>query len=494
MPYRQKKGRAGEFLPEDLRAQKPAKPPKKEKKKDKAACPASERYGRVSAGPGLKYWFALWLFALLFTQLLRAPASNIFFGFITFLPPVSILYTLIARSALKVYMVSNTVTAEKNRPVDYEFRIINESVFPYPFIDAFLRLPELNSVKTAERCVKISAAPLSHYDIKSTVRFRFRGTYEIGVVCIYVYDFLRLIRVKTDLEGYTTAYVLPRRLVIDEDSSVTSSDSARRTKKSPNSYEKIEVSDIRDYRLGDPLKSIHWKLSSKAEELVVKDYNSGTTDITYVIPDLSRRFPENAPDFPFVSPFDADAALPVDVAELISDSAYEDMSEYCADGVVELAVASVLKELRAGRTVELMWYDARSEIGAFAFELRSSADFDIVFELFATAPLASADKTVAGLTRMIGDAEDAKFIFVLPTLDDDTVTSLCTMATVQDSASGGSEVVVYSAEERFAHPKERSAYLETCRTQLAERGLTLVKGTLEGFFEMPDKDRNTKGE
>lgn len=44
---------------------------------------------------------------------------------------------------------------------------------------------------------------------------------------------------------------------------------ARNLRKSnkPNS----EIYDIRDYRAGDPLKSVHWKLSAKKEKLLVKE-------------------------------------------------------------------------------------------------------------------------------------------------------------------------------------------------------------------------------
>ena len=461
----------------------------------KADSSPPRRRKAVSAAPGLIVWGVVWFAALLFTQFLRSPASNIFFGFITFLPVVSLLYTLISRRALKLYMISAAEFTEKNADTEYHFRLINESILPFPFIDAYFKLPLANSVRTSERCVKISMAPLSDYEMKNPVRFRFRGTYEIGVTCLYVYDFFRMIRVRVDIDSFTTVYVLPRKLVLEDDTAQTVSDSAKQTKKSPNSYEKIEVSDIRDYRLGDPLKSIHWKLSSKTEELIVKDYNSGTTDLTYILSDLSVRFPSEPPVKPFVAPdTDPDSLPPADVAELVSDEAYEDMNEYCADGVVELTVASVLKELRAGRTVDLMWFDERSEIGAYFFELRSTADFDTIFRLFATAPVAPAEKTVAGLSKMIGDSEDAKFIFVLPTVDSPTVTSLCTMPCASDSGSyGENEVIVYAAEERFAHPKERREYIEGCRAQLAEHGLMLIKGTLDGLTEVRDDKSKRPG-
>ena len=466
----------------------------KRSKKQKSSLPAAQRWRSVSAAPGLIIWGVVWLAGLLFTQFLRSPASNIFFGFISFLPVASLLYSLIARRALKLYMISEAEFTEKNADTEYHFRLINESILPFPFIDAYFRLPLVNSVRTAERCVKISMAPLSDYEMKNPVKFRFRGTYEIGVSCLYVYDFFRMIRVRVDIESFTTVYVLPRKLVLEDDTAQTVSDSAKQTKKSPNSYEKIEVSDIRDYRLGDPLKSIHWKLSSKTEDLIVKDYNSGTTDITYILADLSVRFPTEPPEKPFVPVGSDPASQPApDVAELVSDEAYEDMNEYCADGVVELTVASVLKELRSGRTVNLMWFDERSEIGAYFFELRSSADFDTIFRLFATAPVAPAEKTVAGLSKMIGDSEDAKFVFVLPTLDTPTVTSLCTMPCASDSGSyGENEVVVYDAQERFAHPKERGEYIEGCRAQLAEHGLMLIKGSLDGLTAVSEDDPRKK--
>lgn len=458
-------------------------------KKAASNVPAADRWKKISVTPRFAIWGALWLGALLFTQLLRSPASNIFFGFVTFFPLASLIYALICRASVKLYMISDTATTEKNRPAEYDFRLINESVFPCPFIDAYIKLPQTNSVRTAERCVKVSMAPLSDYEITNEISFRFRGTYEIGVSCLYIYDFFKIIRVKSEIFSYTTVYVLPRKLVIDEDGAQSVSDSASKTKKASNSYEKIEVSDIRDYRLGDPLKSIHWKLSSKTEDLIVKDYNTGTTDTTYIFSDLSMRFPTEVPDKPFTDPYaEPDPNYLPDINELASAAAYEDMNEFCADGVVELTVASVLRELRAGRTVVLLWYDERAVIGAFSFELRSPADFDVIFNLFATAPIAPAEKTVAGLSALVGDSEDAKYIFVLPTLDDPTVTSLCTMPCASDSSSyEENEVIVYSAPERFAHPSERENYLDSCRTQLAEHGLKLIKGSLDGVMPLPEE-------
>lgn len=506
------------------------------KKKKAARNPGTDRYRSVSVTPRFYVWLVLWIAALIFTQALLSTASHIFFLFVTLFPVCLLIYALLSRPALKIFMVSDSAVTEKQTPFTYDFRIINEYPLPFPFIDAYLMLPQSNSVRCSERCVKVSMSPDSSYTVHSTVQFRFRGTYEIGVCCFYVYDFFRLFRVRIDVDSYDTVYVLPRKLVLDTEEAQAVSDSVTRTRRAPNSYDKLEVSDIRDYRLGDTLKSIHWKLSSKSEELVVREYNTGSTDITYIFVDFSAHFPDHAPEKPFVDPYliaeaerDAlegaaktaapvgtDTAQPaeaapdsapadaapkkgprgrknkkkkaadeagtpaVDVSELINDEAYEDMNEYCADGIVELAISAILREIRAGREVCVVWFDKRSDIDAFSFNLHTQEDFDLIFRLFATAPLVPAEKNVARLYAMVQDTQDAKQLFVIPTVDDETVSTLCQLPCASDGAAfGGTEVIAYAADERYAHPALRSRYIEGCRAQLSDHGLKLIDGKLD---------------
>ena len=240
-------------------------------------------------------YIVLFIVALVFTQALLSKVSNIFFWFVFLLPIVLLVYVLLARRALSARMISTTVTTEKNTPYTYEFRIDNRSPLAIPFIDARMSIPQSNSVRCTERTVRLSLAPMTHYHVKNTVSFRFRGTYDIGVKCFYVYDFFRIFRVRVDVESLATVYVLPRRLTLDETSAHSVSDDTARTVRSPLVVDKLEVSDIRDYRNGDSLKSIHWKLSSKSETFIVKDYNTGTSNQTVVFCDMTPHFPDEPP-------------------------------------------------------------------------------------------------------------------------------------------------------------------------------------------------------
>lgn len=470
-------------------------------------------------------WCGIWIACLIFTQALRAPASAILFGFVSIAPWASMIYALIARNSLKIYMLSDTTVTEKNKPFSYEFRLINEAFLPYPFIDAYIKLPRRSSVRTTERCVRIGMPPMSNYTVKGTVQFRFRGTYEIGVTSFYVYDFFRIFRVRSPINTFTTVYVLPRKLTLDAGDAFSVSDSAQRTVKAPYAFDKLEVSDIRDYQPGDSLKSIHWKLSSKSEEFIVNDYNTGSADVSYIFCDMSAHFPEYAPDKPFVNPFEvkteeseAEAApeaekaeeaaeapaeeapveeapaeeteqkkqkkekkkkkktdgeaLKPDIHALINDEAYEDMNEYCADGAVELTIAVILRELRAGRDVTLMWYDTRSEIGAFCYDIHSIDDFDVVYRLFSSAPTVPSDKKISRLAATVGDTQDAKVMVVLPVLDDNIIDDVAEIPRI-------TEVIAYSAEERYLYPELRRAFIDQCREQFNSRGIKLIDGKLD---------------
>ncbi|MBO5897444.1 MAG: DUF58 domain-containing protein, partial [Clostridia bacterium] len=245
----------------------------------------------LSPARGMVLYGVLFVVALAFTQLLRSRVSHLFFWFMLLLLPVMLLYTLIARAALKVYLETERTDVEKEQSCPYELRLINAAPLAYPFVDAVLRVPRADAVRTTLVRMRVSLPPLSSCSMRNEVRFRFRGTYEIGIQCFYVYDFFRIWRVRVDVDEYHNVLVLPRRCQPDGDGSVARSDMAQTVTQTPFCYDRSEVRDVRDYRPGDPLKDVHWKLSSKSEELLVRDFSGGSSDRTILYCDLSARYP-----------------------------------------------------------------------------------------------------------------------------------------------------------------------------------------------------------
>ncbi len=235
----------------------------------------------------------LLVFGLIFTQALRAAASSLLFWFLLLLPIVSLIYILIGKAIIRVYVSSEKTKVEKLQPLDYELRIINPSPIAYPFIEAVVSVPENDGVRCTEQSLNLSLAPLDSYIVKQSAEFKYRGSYEIGVRCLYISDFLGLFSVRLDVDIYENILVMPRRLGMNMKNETSATDIPNDSAKVVFSTEKAEIGNIREYIPGDSQKSIHWKLSSKMfnGNLMVKEFNTNTSQSVYMLCDFSRSIP-----------------------------------------------------------------------------------------------------------------------------------------------------------------------------------------------------------
>lgn len=232
-------------------------------------------------------------FSLVFTQALRATASALLFWFLVLLPIVSLIYVLVGKALVRIYVGSDITKVEKMQPLEYELRIINASPFAYPFIEAVISVPEKDGVRCTEQSLNLSLAPLSSYIVNQTAQFKYRGTYEIGVRCLYISDFLGLFSIRLDVDIYENVLVFPRKLGMNMKMSTSASDIPNDSAKVVFSTEKAEIGNIREYIPGDSQKNIHWKLSSKSSNgtLMVKEFNTNTSQSVYMLCDFSRSIP-----------------------------------------------------------------------------------------------------------------------------------------------------------------------------------------------------------
>ena len=249
-------------------------------------------YGTFSLGKGAAFYIPLLLFAIIFTQALRSPVSVVLLWFVCTLPIVSFFYALIGRANVGAFVLSDETTTEKLTPIGYEFRVSNYSVLPLPFTEAEIFLPTESGVSCESRMIKMSILPRGEYYFKSSVVFRYRGSYRVGVGCIYVSDMLRIFRLRRYVNIYSKIYVMPRRMVFSREDDHSPSDTPTDSK-TADGNESSETNLIREYRGGDPLKHIHWKLSSKMQDLQVNDYKPNSGKNVYIFCDFATLFPDS---------------------------------------------------------------------------------------------------------------------------------------------------------------------------------------------------------
>lgn len=531
----------------------------------------------------------LLVFGLIFTQALRAKASALLFWFLVLMPIVSVLYVLVGKALIRIYVGSDNTKVEKLQPVEYEMRIINASPFAYPFIEAVISVPQKDGVRCTEQSLTMSLAPLGSYIVKHTTNFKYRGTYEIGVRCLYISDFLGLFAIRLDVDIYNNVLVFPRKLGMNMKMATSATDIPNDSPKLVFSTEKAEIGNIREYIPGDSLKSIHWKLSSKTpNNLMVKEFNTNTSQSAYILCDFSRAIPvevfedeeerakrekaerdaQRKPKDKHVrlktakvdksaeragriaehkknsrlrggmSSDDVDTAAAIDqmidnaaeskmvpkaekaekkhlfgkkkaaasehkspeelaaealAAEkkrkedaiktqlatggVIKQEYAPDMDEYCADGVVEMAIATTLNELRGGHNVTLIWNDSRAEGGIIAVELTCPEDFDSVYPVFSTAPAAPENTSITDLLLLIGESLNVTIRICTSNLDPLSLNNYSAIPGLFGGAGTGcvAEVLLFNPEDRYEDVKIRREYVEMCRIRLAQEGVDLTE-------------------
>lgn len=213
--------------------------------------------------------------------------------------------------------------------------------------------------------------------------------------------------------------------------------------------------------MGDGLRDIHWKLSSKTQDLMVKHYGMNACRSVCFLPDLGEKY-----------------------TDPLKRGLYtDDINLCCADAVTEMTIALLLSTLRGANNVcTLMWYEKRvAEIGMEAL-LREHAekqpeteevhigyaaevmynelDFERVYPYFATADLHEASLSPASLCRFMTETESVSYYIITSRLDAALVTTL--QESLRDYSSvvlmGGLQVYYFDPIAKIRDPEERARH------------------------------------
>jgi hypothetical protein len=252
------------------------------------------------------------------------------------------------------------------------------------------------------------------------------------------------------MDLFRELFVLPRRLRLPVESGGENREEETETVVLQKGQDNTEVSDIRAYQPGDSLRSVHWKLSGKTQDLMVRQYARNADRQVFLFVDTALRYNTEDPRY-----------LP-------------DINEYAVDGVIEGAVALALKALRqGGQTVTMVWFDSRGIDDRCAFRLTAEADLDAIFRLFGTAPITETPYTVADLSNLLEDNFDGStFVFVCGGLSG----RLSAAITALELPNGArQEVYTFEPYEQIAE-SARPEYLDGAdayREELLRYGITV---------------------
>lgn len=230
-------------------------------------------------------YLSLLIITFTFVYYYGGKVPNMFFYTVLVLPIVSFTYMLIGYFMLKYEQSLDNDLIFKGDKVTLTVNITNRSFFILPYISISF-LNDKGGVIQKHKINNISLQPFSKREISIDYIYKYRGDFKLGVSTIEVQDFLGIFKVilKNKTPLYITVY--PQIIDIDEFylSSGYLSDNVSSIGGGKEDISTIE--EINKYNYGDSLRKIHWKLTAKTNELMIREYEKVGSRSAILILDL----------------------------------------------------------------------------------------------------------------------------------------------------------------------------------------------------------------
>lgn len=204
------------------------------------------------------------------------------------LPFVSWLITLLAVRKTTVRIEPKTPYANKEEEVVLRVLLENRSFFP--IAQAGLRLSFENSLCGEQRQERLFL-PVSNGP-EQAAEFRIKslhcGKVTVSLTKAVYYDYFGIFTILQKSDQAAALFIAPVPCFLD-----STVDTAGNPGTESSTYSKFkpgddpsEIFDIRPYRAGDPMRSVHWKLSSRLDELMVKEFSLPTDNSVLLLTEL----------------------------------------------------------------------------------------------------------------------------------------------------------------------------------------------------------------
>jgi uncharacterized protein (DUF58 family) len=203
----------------------------------------------------------------------------------------SLVACTVARRRLTFRLDSESKTVPKGLPIRLDVTVTNGTFLPIPNVT--LRFEYSNSLDGVVHTMTVSvpSAPRSTDTVTFKLDSQYCGVVDVVLSETKVYDNLRMFCLRRRHRQECSTLVTPRvhelPLVVENVSDeVLESDTFSKVKPGDDCS---EVFDVREYREGDRVNRVHWKLSSKGSETYVKEYSLPVSDAVLLVPEVVDR-------------------------------------------------------------------------------------------------------------------------------------------------------------------------------------------------------------
>lgn len=171
--------------------------------------------------------------------------------------------------------VSMPAAAGKNEKLTGHVTVNNKSFWPVAKIICRITVQNRLTLEETEKLLILSAAPMGETEIKFEIKSGYCGYLKARISGLWLLDWVGFlpVRCKAGADAEAKAAVLPDTFAphVFLNLSATEWEDAEDWSQLFKGNDRTEVFSLRDYVPGDSLKQIHWKLSAKRGELIVRE-------------------------------------------------------------------------------------------------------------------------------------------------------------------------------------------------------------------------------
>ncbi|HBQ64834.1 MAG TPA: hypothetical protein DD727_07940 [Clostridiales bacterium] len=352
------------------------------------------------------------------------------------------LYAYILYLGLEFGISLDRLNAVKGESLTFRFTARNRLKLFIPYLHIRFTLPY--AVLTGlDPCLSFSLLPGAKRERSCELPCRYRGEYEIGVERVEIEDFLGIFRFSAKIPDIYRVRVYPRILSLGS--------FAMRADMSPESESITDrkgedvtmISDIRKYLAGDSSRKVHWKLTAKLNELMVKNNQATSDQRNVILLDLNR--------------YGHSAAV----------------SAAVADKMVEALVAVIWYGVNRRILTSLVYFSPEAQ-GVVEIQVRDAADFMTVFEFLTSASFNQTLSYQELLRLFSGEAVNPMNIFSFTSCTD---TANLTRGIDQFRRSGHDVTLIHVSPEPGTETERKHGSGKISEISLAEEIRTMASET-----------------
>ena len=230
-------------------------------------------------------YFFIIIGSFLFTILYSDYFPLAIFITVLLLPIVLNIIIRIINKNISLDIQSNNVLENKDEEISIKIFIKNNSIFPA--LNGELKLSYYNKFSNNKEIEYINF-PINSKERESItfkIKSKYCGKLIIEAESLKIYDYLTISSVKKKLNKSKEIIILPNIYNLSFFNKVLDVNSldGENFSKDKSGDDPSEVFDIREYVEGDKIQRIHWKLSSKINNIMIKEYSQPISSSSIII-------------------------------------------------------------------------------------------------------------------------------------------------------------------------------------------------------------------